>query len=144
MIFVNIFKDFYVDLDFYDNYYDNDRKYMNILIEQSEKSNFLDDMKQKMIVYNDWNEVVKVWKNMVLFLWYVLVLLVINVIKCQNCEVNKLEELDNNFLLVKCVGEDFDIFFVLSWKVNVEQGMYCYVINNVYYWMVKILDYYDR
>lgn len=120
MIFVNIFKDFYVDLDFYDNYYDNDRKYMSILIEQSEKSNFLDDMKQKMIVYNDWNEVVKVWKNMVLFLWYVLVLMVINVIKCQNCEVNKLEELDNNIFLVKCVGEDFDIFFVLSWKVNVE------------------------
>lgn len=37
MTFVNIFKDFYADSDSYDNHYDNDRKYTNTLIEQSEK-----------------------------------------------------------------------------------------------------------
>lgn len=144
MTFVNIFKDFYADSDSYDNHYDNDRKYTNTLIEQSEKSNPLDDTKQKTTVHNDWNEAVKAWKNTAPFPRYVSAPPVTNVIKRQNREVNKPEEPDNNLSSVKCVGEDFDTFPVPSWKANVEQGTYRYVTNNAYYRTVKILDYRDR
>lgn len=144
MTFVNIFKDFNAESDSYDNHYDNDRKYTNTLIEQSDKGTPLDDTKQKKTVQNDWNEAVKAWKNTAPFPRYVSAPTVTNVIKRQNREANKAEEPENNLSSVKCVGEDFDTFPVPSWKANVEQGTYRYVTNNAYYRTVKILDYRDR
>lgn len=142
MTFVNIFKDFYSESDSYDNHYDNDRKYTNNLIEQSEKSNPLEDTSQKRTVHSDWNEAVCAWKNTVPFPRYVATPAVSNVIKRQSRDTHKAEEIDNN-ASVKCIGEDFDTFPV-PWKANVEQGTYRYVTNNAYYRTVKILDYRDR